>query len=186
MEDLKKKIVVTKLQAARAQLQTAIRLWFHESDQISCHTLAYAAYEIIHVLSKKYDPNRRTLIFDADLYTEEGLPKWNSIIKASANFFKHAKKEKATSLEFNPSLTLLFIMGAASGLRLMKESPSREELSIFYWLCFHHPKWIEPGFRKRLENRLSAEDLAHIKTVKKPEFLLAFDMGLKNIKPTMN
>lgn len=183
MDDLKKKIVVTKLSAARGQLKTAIRLWFEDANPVSIHTLAYAAYEIIHVLSKKHDPYRRTLIFDTDHFKEEHLPDWNAKIKESANFFKHAKKDKVDKIKFMPSLTLLFIMGAASGLILMKEKPCAEELTIFYWLCFHHPNWIKPNFRKRLEDSLSVEDISHIKTVKKAEFLKAFDMALKNTNP---
>src|SRR5207245_10811773 len=34
------KITVTKLDAARRQLRTAIRLWFEEGDPVSIHTLA--------------------------------------------------------------------------------------------------------------------------------------------------
>ena len=47
------KITVTKLDAARRQLRTAIRLWFNDGDLVAIHTLAFAAYEIIHVVSKK-------------------------------------------------------------------------------------------------------------------------------------
>jgi hypothetical protein len=182
MDDLRKKIAVTKLAAARAQLRTAIRLWFQGADPISIHTLAYAAYEIIHVLSKKQDQYRRGLIFDTDIIKDEHQRDWNDkMIKKGANFFKHAKKENADdSLEFMPSLTLLFIMGAASGLRLMKEKPGVEELTMFYWFCFHEPDWIKPSFRKRLEDALSIEDIAHFKTVEKAVFLKAFDLAMKN------
>ena len=179
MDDLREKIVVTKLDVGRRQLRTAIRLWFQDADPVPVHTLAYAAYEIIHVLSKKHDKYRRTLIFDADMIKDEHRQEWNDKMKKGANFFKHAKNDAEDSLEFMPSLTMLFIMGAASGLRLMKEAPGPEELTMFYWLCFHHPDWIKPDFRKRLENDLSAEDLAHLRTVKKPDFLKVFDMGLK-------
>jgi hypothetical protein len=179
MHDLGEKIVVTKLDVGRRQLKTAIRLWFQDADPVPVHTLAYAAYEIIHVLSKKHDPYRDTLIFDADMIKEEYLRDWNKKIRESANFFKHADRDAEDSLEFMPSLTVLFIMGAAFGLRLMKEASGTEEQTMFYWLCFHHPDWIKPDFRKRLEDRLSAEDLAHIRTVKKSDFLEAFDVGLK-------
>ena len=38
-ETLRATIVVTKLDAARRQLRTAIRLWFQEADPVSIHTL---------------------------------------------------------------------------------------------------------------------------------------------------
>jgi hypothetical protein len=40
------KIVVTKLDAARRQLRTAIHLWFNDGDPVSIHALAFAAYEL--------------------------------------------------------------------------------------------------------------------------------------------
>ena len=36
------KLHVTKLDAARRQLETAITLWFHDGDPVSIHTLAAA------------------------------------------------------------------------------------------------------------------------------------------------
>jgi hypothetical protein len=48
-----KSLRLTKLDVARRQLQTAITLWFTDGDPVSIHTLAFAAYEIIHVISKK-------------------------------------------------------------------------------------------------------------------------------------
>jgi hypothetical protein len=179
MHDLGEKIVVTKLDVGRRQLRTAIRLWFQDADPIPVHTLAYAAYEIIHVLSKKRDPYRDTLIFDADMIKDEYRQDWNDKIKKGANFFKHAKNDAGDSLEFMPSLTMLFIMGAMFGLRLMKEAPSTEEQTMFYWLCFHHPDWIKPDMRQTLKDRVSTEDIDHLRTVKKSDFLEAFDVGLK-------
>lgn len=42
-----KKIQVTKLDAVRRQLETAVILWFHDGDPVSIHTLTGAAYQII-------------------------------------------------------------------------------------------------------------------------------------------
>jgi hypothetical protein len=179
MDDLREKIVVTKLDVGRRQLRTAIRLWFQDADPVPVHTLAYAAYEIIHVLSKKRDPYRDTLIFDADMIKDEYLRDWNKKIRKSANFFKHADRDSEDSLEFMPSLTLLFLVAAVSGLRHMKEEPNAEEQTLFYWLCFHHPDWIKPDISKLLEDRLSVEDRAHMRIAKKTDFLKVFEVTLK-------
>jgi hypothetical protein len=42
-----RKIKISKLDAARRQLDTAIRLYFMEGDPVSVHTLAAAAFEIL-------------------------------------------------------------------------------------------------------------------------------------------
>ena len=182
MENLKAKISVTKLDAAKRQLRTAIRLWFLGGDPVSIHTLAFTAYEIIHVLSKKHDQWRRTLIFDADMIKDEYRPEWNKAVKGSANFFKHAKTDSDASIDFYPAQTLLFLMGAASGLAIMKQKQAKEELAFFCWLCFHQSNWIKPDFRKSLENRLTIKGIAEIKSVKKADFLKAFDMALQQGK----
>jgi hypothetical protein len=52
-------LTIGKLDAARRQLSTAITLWFGSDDPVSIHTLAHAAYEIIHTVSRKRNPDRR-------------------------------------------------------------------------------------------------------------------------------
>jgi hypothetical protein len=46
-------IKVSKTDAAKRQLDTAIRLWLDEGDSVSIHTLAAAAHQIVHDLGKK-------------------------------------------------------------------------------------------------------------------------------------
>jgi hypothetical protein len=62
---------IGKLDAARRQLKTAIALWFTGGDPVAVHALAFAAYEIIHTISKKRDPKRGELLFDATLIKRE-------------------------------------------------------------------------------------------------------------------
>lgn len=40
-------------------------MWFDESDPISAHTLAYAAFNVIDDVTKARNPNRAGLLFDA-------------------------------------------------------------------------------------------------------------------------
>src|SRR6266478_5939088 len=60
-----------KLDAAQRQLRTAITLWFHDGDPVAIHALAFAAYEVIHTVSKKRNPYRRDLLFDTLLIKDE-------------------------------------------------------------------------------------------------------------------
>ncbi len=46
-------IRVSKLNAARRQLNCALELWFSDKDEVSVHTLAAAAHQIIYDISKK-------------------------------------------------------------------------------------------------------------------------------------
>jgi len=56
MTIVQKGIMISKLDAARRQLATAITLWFEDRDPVSIHTLVFAAYEIIHAVSKQRNP----------------------------------------------------------------------------------------------------------------------------------
>jgi hypothetical protein len=50
MPTTESKIKITKMDAAKRQVRTAIKLWFMEEDPVSIHTLVSAAHEIIHTL----------------------------------------------------------------------------------------------------------------------------------------
>ena len=93
MDTEAKTITISKLDAARRQLRTAMTLWFGEGDPVSIHTLANAAYEVIHVISKKRNKYRHDLLFDSDLIKDEYRGEFNKLIKKPGNFFKHAKDD---------------------------------------------------------------------------------------------
>jgi hypothetical protein len=171
------KITVTKLDAAKRQLQTAIRLWFEDDDPVSIHTLAFAAYEIAHVVSKKRNRARRDLIFDSLKIKEEHRAEWNKSIKRHASFFKHAKTDWDASIEFAPITSVLFMMGAGAGLRIAGEPESAEELALGFWLFVHRPQWVTATARKLVEEKVPIEDIAKMKTVPKSQFLKAVKMG---------
>ena len=143
----KTKITVTKLDAARRQLRTAIRLWFNDGDPVAIHTLAYAAYEIIHVVSKKRN-RTRLLVFDSPMIKNEYRSAWNKKIKEHANFFKHANIDPDGSIAFVPALSILFLTAATAGIRLLSERPSIEEFAFVTWFFYHRPDWLNPRFRK--------------------------------------
>ncbi len=85
-------ITLTKMEAARRQLRSAIELWFAEGDPVSVHTLAAAAHQIIH------DLNRRNkgpdLLRDTKFIKSEYRNEFVSDIKSASNFMKHADRGK--------------------------------------------------------------------------------------------
>ena len=89
--------VVTKLDAARRQLATAIELWFYDRDQVSVHALAFSAHEIIDVLSKKAG-RTRDLLWDTIMVKDSDRRKYRDFLSESANFFKHGCKTQKLPL----------------------------------------------------------------------------------------
>ncbi len=70
----KQTITITKLDDARRQIKTAIRLFFADGDPVSIHTLATASHEIMHTLYRR--KGLRGLIFDSDAIKEERRSEW--------------------------------------------------------------------------------------------------------------
>jgi len=54
---MEEKSKLSKLNVAKRQLETAIKLYFNDNDPVSIHTLACAAREILSDLNEKYNGN---------------------------------------------------------------------------------------------------------------------------------
>jgi hypothetical protein len=166
-------IVIRKLDAARNQLKTAITMWFNEGDPVSIHTLACAAYEIIHHISKK--KNRpKPLIYDTDHIKDEYRKKWEALIKNPANFFKHASTDPDATIEFHPPVSELFILYSVLGVSFCGEKQNDEESAFMFWRYFHHPRSMTPEGRERLMKLFPVGGVEKIRALPRDQFLKAF------------
>jgi len=107
-----KRIQINKLEAARRQMETAIRLYFVEGDTVSIHTLVSAAYQILSDINRKQGGTPML---------KEKLPTWvrqdatteaKRRLSEAANYFKHAERDHKVVLSFNPGQTELFLFDA--------------------------------------------------------------------------
>ena len=167
----------TKVDVARSQLKTAIGLWFHDGDPVSIHALAYAAYEIIHFVSKTKHSRTKQLIFDTLSVKEEYRGKWAKTIKEHANFFKHANNDPDGSIDFNPVLSMMFMMGASAGLRIIDNGlagkevlAGKEESALALWIVLHRPTWAAAKVRATLQDRYPVEDILYFQALPKAQF----------------
>jgi hypothetical protein len=172
-------IHITKLDAARHQLATAVDLWFHDADPISIHTLAFAAYEIVHVLSKK-QKRPHGLLFDSDLIKDEFRKEWNALLKKAPNFFKHANNDANESLDFKPAISELFMVFAIRGLGFCGEIPTDTEAAFMLWMGFQRSRFFSEKGRQLYTDRLSVEQLDEIRNMPKSMFLDAYLEGRKS------
>ena len=163
---------VPKLEAARRQLATAIQLWFHDVDEVSIHTLAFAAYEVIHYVSKKRG-RTRDLLFDTILVKDEHRKVLNTWVKKAANFFKHADQDPDETIDFQPRVSEGFIMFAIVGLHSMGITLNRYESAFAWWFVFHSPELLTQGGQELLTKSVPAHLLAEIKDFSKLEFFQA-------------
>jgi len=135
-------LTVTKLDAARRQLNTAIELWFTDGDEVSIHTLAFAAHEIIHRAYRS--KGLKDLLYDSESIKEEYRADINKALKQAAVFFKHANRDKLeeVSISFTPEGTVLFILMSIIGLHRMGEALNDFEQAFSHWHQLHRPSWF--------------------------------------------
>lgn len=133
---------ITKIEAARNQLQTAIDIWFSEGDQVSICTLAYASHEIIHRIYRL--EGHTDLMFDSVNIKDEHRDDFAKFIKAAPNFFKHANNEtdQDDEIEFSTGLSELLILASIVGLIRMSKILNNSESAFMYWQRIHHPSWF--------------------------------------------
>lgn len=97
---------VSKTDAAKRQIETAIRFWFFSGDPVSVHTLAAAAHQILHDLGKKLGAS--TILRDVPGIHPERKRELRELMSRYENFFKHADRDPDALLDFNPYATELF------------------------------------------------------------------------------
>jgi hypothetical protein len=166
-------VSVSKLDAAHAQLRTAITLWFTDGDPISTHALAFAAYEVVHVISKKRNPLRRDLLFDTDLIKDEYRSEFNNRIKRYAYFFKHADRNHDAVIDFNPEINHWLILFAVLGRELCGLPASQEESTFLWWSQIHYPELLTEAGHKMIASLLDVKTLNSIRSLSKADFFQA-------------
>lgn len=108
-------VKISKIEAARRQIDTAIKLFFNDQDKISIHTLSCAAHGILNDVGKK-------IIYIESLHEavikcikpekkKEILKKINE----ARNFFKHADKEGIEKiLDYKPEVSDFWLIDCLS------------------------------------------------------------------------
>lgn len=107
---MNKNIKISKLEAAKRQLETTIRLYFNEADPVSIHTLTLAAHGILSDLNKQYGGNPMLV---SDVRIKEKFKKeFRQKINEARNHFKHADRNPNEVIDFNPEVNEFFIYDA--------------------------------------------------------------------------
>lgn len=132
------KFTVNKLDAARRQTKTAIKLWFADADPVSVCTLAYAGHEIIHKIYRKRGLS--DLLFDSIIVKDDHRKEYALFLKKGPNFFKHADRDSdQDSLEFFPGLNDIFLMMSVAAIQRMGYRLNLYEWVLSYWFTIRFP-----------------------------------------------
>jgi hypothetical protein len=140
-----KKLPITKLDAARRQLETAITLWFHDADPVSVHTLAMAVHGILRGLNKKR--GGRPMLGDPMPCIRPGFEKLAAdIVVRSSNFFKHGAKDPLATDYFAPELNECIILDACNALMEVAQEKRPLMWTFIVYLAIHQPRVFLPEF----------------------------------------
>ena len=126
---------ISKLDAARRQLEVAIRLYFFEDDVVSTYALGAAAYEVLRDIAQARSIGLQTMeqgLLDRVVPGKEKELK--VALKRHQNFFKHADRDPDATIDFNPESTefLLFDCCIAYS-QLTTETPPLVGLFNLWW-----------------------------------------------------
>jgi hypothetical protein len=139
--------------------------------------LLTAAYEIIHVVSRKRN-RTRDLLFDSLVIKDEYRSEFNIAVKKPANFFKHAEKDDPDStIEYSTTAAEAFMLFAIMGLHWSGEGLTATESAFLMWFVFHEPNILNEDGAKVLSQRFRIEELDEIRSIQKGQFLETFRRG---------
>lgn len=167
-------ITISKLDAASRQLQTAISLWFTSDDPVSVHALAFAAYEVLHTISKKRNSYRRDLLFNSDLIKDEYRADFNKAVKKHAYFFKHADRDPEGVIDFNPKINEWLIIFGITARLLCGEIRSPEVSAFLWWISIQRPELLTESGHKMVRDHLPIDTLKSLRRRSKTDFFEGF------------
>jgi hypothetical protein len=164
---------LTKLEAARRQIESAIWLWFVDDDHVSVHALAAAAHRLLLDLAAV----RETVAWP---YSAAYLPR--SAVKVrradaddAATFFKYAKKDE--TYELCEQWTELYLFDAVMAYSGLADERAASALMSTFVLRFgvQRQDLFVPDAFSLLERRVSKTfNLEPLQRLSKLEFLKEF------------
>lgn len=129
-----------KLECSRRQLETAITLFFQDSDAVSIHTLTCAAYNVICDVNKSRKGNP---MFAKQRYVKMGGKPSLSDFNEPENFFKHADRDADGKLTFYPKFTECLLVDACEKYGELTGERVPEFLAFTLWFISQAPEQFD-------------------------------------------
>ena len=140
--DWRETIKISKIDAARSQIDTAVYLYFDYGDPVSIHTLATASFEILRDLDK-HGSNTGTFY---DYLAQSIQPDYYKVaietLREAQNFFKHANRDPKATLEFSLAEPEIFLLGACDKFRSVAGHRTGEMGLFITWFRMQNPGMV--------------------------------------------
>ena len=136
---------ISKIEAAKRQLVTAIRLFLSEEDAIPVHTIASAVHEVLRdLLIKKGGKSFLKDGITVFLHPED-IEDYQIQIREPQNFLKHANRDPEGTLDFSPDIVRLWIFDCLRMYMELTGTMFKEGNLFSIWFVLSHPKFVLPG-----------------------------------------
>ena len=144
-------IKISKLDAAKRQLETAILLYFNSADPVSIHTLTGAAHGILTNLIENKGGSSLIKLYVKTYIKKEFQIEIGKKITLARNHFKHANQNPDFVLDFNPEGNDIFLHDACTMYQALT-SERIPYLDIFIsWYVMHNQNFFDlPSEDKKL------------------------------------
>jgi hypothetical protein len=161
-------VKVSKTDAAKRQLETAVRLWFYSGEPVSIHTLTAAAHQVLHDLGKAQ--GIRSILRELpEKVRPEFQKKLRELLSRYENFFKHAERDPNALLDFNPEATECYLLDAVCTYESITQEVTPILSAFKTWMFMHNPDLLNEPYRQALLQKLN-EGGPDLRDIPKEEF----------------
>ena len=164
------KIQLTKLDIVLHQLETAVTLWFNRGDDISIHTLASSAYQIVYDLNK-HTEGSHNMLPDSEYIRPEKRSEFKTVLKKSYNYMKHANNDPTKILLFNPGTTEFVLLEAITYYTGLAKKSTPLFKFFYIWMTLQCPDIFVLSFVEHVRKNVP---INHIGDVDRVEFFKYF------------
>lgn len=163
---------ISKLEAAKRQLECAVMLFFSDKDAISIHTLTTAAQGVLRNIAKDAgEKNIESYIYDKglELIKPERRKEYVDKIREPQNFFKHGDLESNKEVKFNPDANEIFLFDTIIMYNRFSDNLPFWFTAYKIWFMVRHSDIYSelPEPTKSIINQKSSKDLIN----NKPQFI---------------
>lgn len=153
-------MIVTKLEAARLQLHTALDLYFNDGDDISIHTLVGASHEVLRNICESRGLSSIKGAFVESQPKEDRKDLINKL-NAPRSFLKHANNDPDGEIEFNPEINDIWLMDACSMYTKLTGVVDDRRIQLFsVWFGRLHPQSLIGVEAQRVAESLASSKFA--------------------------
>lgn len=153
---IKSNVKVSKLDAAKRQLETAIRLYFNDADPMSIYTLAGASHGILENLQKNLNVRHdNSGQIDNLVIRDKYKKEIQKAIKESRKSFQMTSKDEKALINFNPRINELFLFDAVEKYINLTSEQVPYFIIFRGWFVYKHQSMFRlPNGRNLVINNL--------------------------------